>query len=151
MKKSVVILLFFLLSIVAIASLGFALYSYAQVQTVKKIASTAGTDSDQKMIAAIGSVIQLPDEKPTIVTITDKDKLQDQDFFKKAQNGDKVLIFEGIRRVFLFRPGVQKILDVAPLVFTDQKPSSIATISAQPVPESSASSGVQNELDNKQL
>lgn len=132
MKKSIIILIFILLSIVTVASLGMAMYAYTQVQSVKKTASEGKSDDDSKMLQSIASVMVLPEDKPTIVTVTDRDKLQDQEFFKKAQNGDKVVIYESIRRIFLYRPSLNKIVDVAPLVFTGQQPvSQAATQSAQ--------------------
>ncbi len=133
MKKSVVIIVFSLLSIVAIASLGVAIYSYSQVQSTKKTASSGAAGDDKKMLEAIASAMVLPSEAPTIITVTDREKLQDQEFFKKAQNGDKVVIYESIRRIFLFRPSINKIVDVAPLVFNEQQPVS------QPAPTSADS------------
>lgn len=140
MKKSVVVILFSLLSIVTIVSLGVAIYSYTQVRSVKKSAGDGASTDDKKMLETISSAMVLPGEAPTIITVTDREKLQDQEFFKKAQNGDKVVIYEGIRRIFLFRPSLNKIIDVAPLVFNEQQPISqpnpspaAATKSAQTV------------------
>ena len=67
----------------------------------------------------IASVMDLPPEKPTIVTVTDREKLQNQDFFKKALNGDKIIIYETAKRVILYRPSTGRVVDVAPLVFNN--------------------------------
>lgn len=134
MKKSIVIILFSLLSIVTVVSLGVAIYSYTQVQSVKKTATEGNPDGDQKMLHTIASAMVLPDEKPTIITVTDREKLQDQEFFKKAQNGDKVVIFESIRRIILYRPSLQKIIDVAPLVFSGGQAASAPAQLASPAP-----------------
>ncbi len=134
MKKSIILIVFFLFAITTVASLWIAIYSYNQVQSVKKLATKRSSDPDEKMLATIGSVVALPEEKPTIVNITDRDKLQDQEFFKKAQNGDKVVIYESVRRIFLYRPSLNKIIDIAPLVFTGQQTGSqMATQSAQKI------------------
>jgi hypothetical protein len=133
MKKSVVLILFILLSVIAVASLGVAIYSYSQVQTVKK-STDSSRDSDQKILDVISATMVLPEEKPTVINITDRDKLQDQEFFKKAQNGDKVIIFEGIRRIILYRPSIKKIVDVAPLVFSGGQNASAQAELASPTP-----------------
>jgi hypothetical protein len=114
------------LSIVTIASAGVATYSYIRMQSV--VSTTNKPDEDQVMLKAIGSFMVLPSEKPTIVSVTDREKLQNQEFFKKAENGDKVVIYESIKRVFLYRPTIRKVIDVAPLVFNDQKPLSVPTV-----------------------
>ena len=148
MKKSLIIVVFFLFAITTVASLGVAIYSYNQIQTVQKSAPKPSVDADETMLTTIGSVIALPEEKPTIVNVTDRDKLQDQEFFKKAQNGDKVVIYETIRRIFLYRPSLNKIIDVAPLVFTGQQGATQSAQKTSPTPtiqlqkEASDSAGV---------
>jgi hypothetical protein len=57
----------------------------------------------------------LPDEQPTLASVTDKSKLSDQPFFQKAENGDKILIFVQSRKAILYRPSIKKIIDVAPI------------------------------------
>lgn len=134
MKKSILIVVFFLFAITTVASLGVAMYSYSQMQSVKKSDNEGNPDSDAHMIQTISTVLELPDEKPTVINVTDKDKLQDQEFFKKAQNGDKVVIYESARRIYLYRPSIRKIIDVAPLVFNEVVP----TVKPVPVASSSA-------------
>lgn len=52
---------------------------------------------------------------PTLATVTEKEKLRQQPFFQKAENGDKVLIYlsEGI--AILYRPATQKVIAVGPV------------------------------------
>lgn len=70
------------------------------------------------LVAKIGTLIELPaGEEPTIATVTDKTKLTDQPFFASAQNGDVVLIYTHAKKAYLYRPGSNKILDVAPVNF----------------------------------
>lgn len=61
----------------------------------------------------VGRLIELPsDEQPTIVTVSDKDKLAGQLFFLNAQDGDKVLIFPKAGKAILYRPSEDKIIEV---------------------------------------
>jgi hypothetical protein len=56
------------------------------------------------------------DEKPKINTILDIDQLKDDEFFQKAQNGDKVLVFENSKLAIIYRPSEDKIINSGPLV-----------------------------------
>lgn len=72
--------------------------------------------SNKNLVEKIGTLIQLPsDENPTIATITDKTKLTNQPFFTPAENGDIVLIYTNTKKAYLYRPGTNKIIDVAPI------------------------------------
>jgi hypothetical protein len=68
--------------------------------------------SDEATMEALSKIIALPEEIPSIATVTDKEKLADQPFFQKAENGDKVIMYSQNRRAYLFRPSEQKIIDM---------------------------------------
>ncbi|NCB21201.1 MAG: LytR family transcriptional regulator, partial [Clostridia bacterium] len=75
----------------------------------------------------VAQVMELPQgENPTVATVSNSNKLKEQDFFKSAENGDKILIYAGYKMAILYRPGVNKIIKVAPLVLDqnneNQKP-----------------------------
>jgi hypothetical protein len=64
-------------------------------------------------ITAVSKLIELPEnEEPNIATVTEKEKLVDQVFFKNSENGDKVLIYVKTGKAILFRPSINKIIDV---------------------------------------
>jgi hypothetical protein len=63
----------------------------------------------------LSKVIELPDELPTLATVSDVSKLANQPFFMHAQNGDKVLIYPIAQKAFLYRPSTKKIIDVGPV------------------------------------
>ncbi len=127
-----VVLVLGMLLCIALAIAGYFYYQYrhsAQVADAKEIA-----DLSQE----IGQFMILPEgETPTLATVTDREKLAEQPFFQKAENGDKVLIYSQNGRAILYRPSQKKIVDVtsvnvntpAPVV-----PESLAPASPAPAP-----------------
>jgi len=101
------------------ASVVGAYYFYRQYRMVVGDSKMAEEVQTKMILDKIASVMDLPPEKPTIVTVTDREKLQNQDFFKKALNGDKIIIYETAKRVILYRPSTGRVVDVAPLVFNN--------------------------------
>lgn len=73
------------------------------------------SDEADKLVSVVSGLMMLPDERPTIATVTDKEKLSSQTFFAESQNGDKVLIFTQAKKAVLYRPSTNKIIDVAPV------------------------------------
>jgi len=70
-------------------------------------------DEINKLIEEVGKIIVLPEgENPTIATVTELDKVKDQKFFEKAQNGDKVLVYSNAKKAFIYRPSEKKIIEV---------------------------------------
>lgn len=87
-----------------------------QLEELKKTPAVAGQQELQDVTSKVSRFITLPEgEEPTLATITDIDKLRDQPFFAKAQNGDKILIYAGAKKAYLYSPSMNKLLDVAPV------------------------------------
>ena len=79
-------------------------------------ATTANLPETADLLARAGALIVLPEgEEPTIATVTDPEKLQDQAFFANAKTGDKVLIYTRAKKAYLFDPVANKLIEVAPL------------------------------------
>ncbi len=96
-----------------VVALGLAGYFYYQYSHTKEVMEAREiTELTEK----IGNVMDLPaDEVPTLATVTNKEKLDDQAFFKKAENGDQILIYSIASRAILYRPSLEKIIDVTTL------------------------------------
>lgn len=62
-------------------------------------------------------------EEPTIATITDREKLKDQAFFARAENGDKVLIYAQAKKAFLYSVKTGKVLEIAPVNIGQNPPA----------------------------
>lgn len=66
----------------------------------------------ERIVAEVGELMLLPDETPTIATVTDLSKVTDQPFFKNALEGDKVLVYRAAKKAILYRPSENKIIEV---------------------------------------
>lgn len=87
------------------------------------------------LVGSIAKLYELPsDETPTVATVSDVNQLKGQDFFSRALNGDKVLIFTKAKKAVLYRPSTRKIVEIGPVNNTHQTPSPQASQSAQTTP-----------------
>ena len=116
-RSPIVSLLFkilpYLLAVLAIA--GATVYAVRQKPEIfglSKGSAQVQAEIDA-LVAEVGNLIALPsDEKPTIATVTDVEKVKDQPFFRNAKNGDKVLIYTNARKAILYRPSEKRIIEV---------------------------------------
>lgn len=111
-KYSWLILTIVFLLILLVASAGAAVYFYYQFKKGVPIENAENREIEN-IVLQISQSMELPEgEVPTLATVTDKDKLAEQPFFQKAENGDKVLIYTNSGRAILYRPSTKKIVDV---------------------------------------
>ncbi len=130
--KSVVIIFSLLLLFFAGAA-GYFYYKY------KKMAQTSDTKEEiAQLVKTLDAVIELPGgETPTLATVTDKEKLVSQPFFRKSENGDKVLIYTEAGRAILYRPSIGKIVDITSINIQEDP----ATAKAAPAEEQKVAPG----------
>lgn len=99
---------------VLVAAISVAGYFYWQNRQL-----TAAAQEIKKVTQQVGKLFLLPNEEPTLATVTEKEKLQAQAFFQKSENGDKVLIFPNAKKAILYRPSINKIIEVSPFITND--------------------------------
>lgn len=109
-----------LLVLVIILAATTTFYAWKYNNAKKDIASLRNPQNAIKpeadeLKAKVGALVDLPNEQPTIATVSDVTKLSGQTFFAKAQNGDKVLIFPTAGRAVLYRPSTNKVIEYAPV------------------------------------
>ncbi len=64
----------------------------------------------------INVFMDLPtDEEPVFATVSDVEKINSQKFFAKAQNGDKVLVYNKNKKAILYRWSTNKLIEVSTL------------------------------------
>ncbi len=108
--------------VILIAGGGVLFWQYQKSQQELKSlqANTAASQQAQtelrQLVSEVSKLIDVPtSEDPTVATVTSIDKLKDQQFFQKAKNGDKVLIYTSAKKAILYDPVAKKIIDVAPV------------------------------------
>lgn len=113
--------IFLLLLLVVVSSGG--IYFFTQYKTISSEISrlrgdpTANAEKEiDDLLAKVGELTELPvDERPTVATVTDKEAVSEQAFFRSAENGDRVLIYTEARRAILYRPSTNKVIEIAPV------------------------------------
>lgn len=132
-----------LLVLLLVSTLFSASFFYQNQTTQKELATFKNNPQDfakaetKNLIAKVGSLVELPNEEPTVATVTDVSKLKSQPFFSKAQNGDKVLIFTKAKKAYLYSVSLSKILEVAPLNIGASQPGEVAGAETSPSPSPS--------------
>ena len=133
-NKNVFYPLIFVIVAIALISSFYFYSKYQQAQKLLNNPSQASKEEVQALIGKIGSLIVLPSgEIPTVATVSDKNKLADQPFFKNAEDGDKVLLYPQAQKAILYRPSVNKIIEVAPVNLNALNTQQLANQSAKAV------------------
>jgi hypothetical protein len=94
--------------------LGVTYYQMSnEVKRLRAASPPAAGRESAVLIQKVSALMDLPDENPTIATVEDAKKLASQVFFKKAKNGDKVLMYPKTKKAILYRPSADRIIEVA--------------------------------------
>lgn len=106
-------------SFILVISLGSSIYFYTKYR--QAVSEKSSFSEIETIVKKVSQLMELPQgEIPTLATVNDKSKLQNQEFFQKAENGDKVLVYTQAKKAILYRPSTNKIIDVAPIRSTSQ-------------------------------
>lgn len=105
--------------IVVLACAGTSYFFYNKYQKTQKLLKdpTAAQQAEIKDVTSkVSKLMDLPQgEDPSVATVLDKEKLKDQLFFARTENGDKVIIYTKAQKAILYRPSTNKIIEVAPI------------------------------------
>lgn len=139
-KKSNRKALYLIIGIIILTAIGTSSYFYIQYRNAQKLLKQPAATSQEevgKIVAKVGSLIELPkNEDPTIATVSNKEKLKDQVFFTNAQNGDKVLIYTKSKKAIIYRPSINKIIEVSSVNFgASPTPTSVLLQTPTPTPK----------------
>lgn len=102
-KKKIILLTAFILA--------FLCFAFITVKFKHKLSQKKGPLS---LVEQVSKLIELPENQtPILGTVNDKEKIKNQPFFARAENGDKILIFSESGKVILYRPSKNKIVEVS--------------------------------------
>jgi len=105
----------FLLVMLSASSI-FFYYKYQKAQKTLNDPNALRDLQVKELINRLNQFIELPkNEEPTVATVSNKDQLKSQSFFKNAENGDKILIYTDAKKAILYRPSSEKIIEIAPI------------------------------------
>ena len=94
----------------------YELYNHFSSASVTVISGTHEVNTDMShVVSRVGNLMLLPEETPTIATVSDLSKLQGQKFFANAEQGDIVLMYAHAKKAILYSPTLNKIIEVAPI------------------------------------
>lgn len=107
-------------ALVVLGSVGWGIYSYMELEKVRnpEFAEQQAEQENQALLNKVGKLMELPDGEAVVATVSDKTKLEDQPFFAKAENGDKVLIFSESSMAIIYRESTDKIINSGPIAIT---------------------------------
>ena len=107
-------------TVFAIMGMSPAVYFYNKYTQTQKLVQNPGAvakEKEQEVIDKVGAHVDLPKgERPSIATVSNKEKLAGQPFFDKAENGDKVLIYENAKKAYIYRPSTDRVVNIAPII-----------------------------------
>jgi hypothetical protein len=112
------------LLVVLLIAIGFGGYFYYKLNSLQKNPTAEASKEAKDLLGRVAKIYLIPTgEEPTVATVSDPEKLKDQSFFSGAQKGDKVLIFSQSGKAVLYRPSINKIIEVAPINNKNDKPT----------------------------
>lgn len=93
-------------------SVYFGYQYYLLTQDPQQVAQSEA----KRLVSEVSRLVVLPaEETPTIATVSDPEALKSQAFFAGSEKGDKVLIYTKSQKAILYRPSINKIIQIAPI------------------------------------
>jgi hypothetical protein len=115
MKRPRKIIIILLILAVVICTGIFCLYK--QYQSAKHNPDKVVKADEMRITRSISKFMDLPqNDTPEISTVIDATKLNNQKFFEKTKNGDKVLIYNNAGKAILYRPSTNKVIEFLSLL-----------------------------------
>ncbi|MFZ3301264.1 MAG: hypothetical protein WA152_00950 [Microgenomates group bacterium] len=100
---------------------------------------------EDSVIQKVEKLMDLPkDEIPAVTSLDNVEKLKNQQFFKKAVVGDKVIIYPNAKRAILYRPSENKIIEVGAVSINEDSKQDIPVLEQENTSTESAVLGPTN-------
>ncbi len=130
--------------VIVAGSLFAAVYYWNEAQEAREDSTEAveqrNLEETQQVVGSLGQVLLLSDENPTVARVEDPEilKQSNPDFYENIQAGDYLVLYP--QRAIIYRASETKIINIAPIVNTDQLRQSQEEQATQPEVEDTQSS-----------
>ncbi len=112
-KYNIINIIIILIATVAMTFGGLFYFKLKRLE-VENISLNKKDKEINSIVSKISSIYLFPEgEIPTIAIVSDPALLKGQSFSNLSQKGDNVLIFSKIGKAVLYRPSINKIIDIA--------------------------------------
>lgn len=99
--------------LIAIIAMSFGVLFYYKLHKLQNNSNEVKVKEIDSLISKVSDLYLLPEgESPTVATVSDPLALKDKSFFTLSQKGDKVLIFYKAGKAILYRPSIDKIIEI---------------------------------------
>lgn len=107
------------LLIIATVGMGGSYYFYGKYSAITTNPDLEVRRETEALVTSVGKLMELPkNETPAVAVISDKEKLKDKPFFQAAEEGDRLLAYNTAMIAIIYRPRINKIINVAPISFS---------------------------------
>lgn len=97
-----------------------AIFFFLQYQKVKSSPESQAKETTERVVLKVSKLYDVPSgESPTVALVQDQEKLKDQSFFEKVQNGDYLLIYNNAKLAMIYREKDNKLINVGPVSLDD--------------------------------
>jgi hypothetical protein len=110
-----------ILLVLFVIAAALAGYFYNQNKQITADPNKAAAAEIKGVVEKVGKLMILPTgETPSMATVVDPAKLKSQAFFANAKAGDKVLLYTVAKKVILYNPTENRIIEAASLNLGNQ-------------------------------
>ena len=93
-----------------------------ELSFLERVSSPQAEKKTLDLVTEVAKLIALPEgETPSLATVTGAEKLRNQEFYKNALDGDKVLIYQKAHMAYLYRPSTRKLINVMAAAFETEE------------------------------
>lgn len=115
------------IAIVVVVGAGY--FGWMRYQTMKNSPEAQAKQLEAQknaILQKVAALTQVPDEEPVLFTVNDANLLKSQQaFFKDAENGDVLLVYQKSSKALIYRESTNKIINAGPVSF--QQPTATTT------------------------
>lgn len=127
MSKQNIIYVVAVIAVLGLGYFGYTKYMTPSVETPEQLEAKA-VEQKNAVIAKVKALTVLPDEEPVLFTVNDANLLKTQQaFFKDAQNGDVLMVFQKDSKALIYRESTNQIINAGPISFQQPAPTTPAT------------------------